>query len=186
MQRQPTRGAARKPSRAQTEKALARLSERISRSFEKGLEVTEQAIRDFDAIAVRVLRDPLDGMPEAFDELAALASDYARNDLERDGDPKRALSYIRVYQTIRLIKRYDDERALERRLQDAPASDPLNGELLRLICLQPGISCKELSEELRVPQAEIRRRAAALEERYGCISTDIDGDGQGYALAARA
>ena len=141
----------------------------------------ERTLIDFCKAATWIISDGSEKLPESFNALADRISIYWLHETDSETDEERKYSYIRLYQTICVLRVFLSERELEDKAFSAVEKNHSNSRMIELIGKEPGITCQRLLEDLSLSQEEVFRRTDAL-CRDGFLSARRSGPEQYYFL----
>lgn len=141
----------------------------------------ERTLIDFCKTATWIISDGAEKLPESFNALADRISVYWLYETDRETDEERKYSYIRLYQTVCVLRVFLSERKLEDKAFSAVEKNRSNSKMIELVGKDPGITCQRLLEDLALSQEELLMRTDAL-RRDGFLSIRRSGSEQYYFL----
>ena len=136
---------------------------------------------DFCKTVSWIISDGTEKLPESFDVLADRIFAYWLYEIDSETDEERKYSYIRLYQTICVLRVFLTEQELEDRAFSAVEQNYSNAELICLISQQPGITSQSIMESCVFSPEDLFRRTDTL-CRDGFLSTRRSGSEQYYFL----
>lgn len=141
----------------------------------------ERTLIDFCKTATWIISDGAEKLPESFNALADRISIYWLYETDSETDEERKYSYIRLYQTVCVLRVFLSERELEDKAFSAVEKNRSNSKMIELVGTDPGITCQRLLENLVLSQEELLTRTDAL-RRDGFLSVRRSGSEQYYFL----
>lgn len=157
------------------------LCKRFSDEVKSQRVIRERSLFDFSKMVLWVIQKDVRKLPKTFDDLDASVSDYWRYTMRNDSHTDRRTSYIRLYQMVKSVRVFIEERELEEKADLASDDSALDAELIRCIHRVPGVTRKTLEKMLSRTAVELQSQVAAL-EREGLVFSRRSGDGQYYML----
>jgi len=141
----------------------------------------ERTLLDFCKAAVWTISDGPEKLPESFHTLADRISTYWLYETDSETDEERKYSYIRLYQTVCVLRVYLEERELEEKAFSAVERYYASAEIMERIGREPGITNRRLTEICAFPPDELLRRTGLLRQD-GFLSVRRSGADQYYFL----
>ncbi len=145
------------------------LSTKILEFFLKKLVIREKMILDFNILAVSMIYNSVEKIPETLQEITDRFSDYLNNQIYSEDNMKRAISYMRVYQTAQAIHIFMYERDREQKIRTEVLCLDEFKKIIEILYLNPGITEKELCEEMNLSKEDVNSQLRYLEQKDLCV-----------------
>ncbi len=157
------------------------LCSRILEDIKNERTLRERTLIDFCKAAAWIISDGAEKLPEPFHALAGRISTYWLYETDGETNEERKYSYVRLYQTVCVLRVYLTERELEDKAFSAAERNYANAEIMELIGREPGITNRSLMESCTFSPDELLRRTDSL-RRDGFLSVRRSGAEQYYFL----
>lgn len=168
---------------AESDQLLNYLCKTISDKVLKRKQISEKIIMDFSLLIADLIHSTsLPNLPNSFEKMVDIVERYCLYSKHQDEDIELSFSYIRIYQTIYMLKRYTESKKLESTIKDDAVRFKKQRGLLQIVHDNPGITLAELSRILRISSSKLKEQIAGLvEQEYIC--TYVIGKVTTYSLS---
>ena len=157
------------------------LCSRLLGDIENERILRERTLIDFCKTATWIISDGVEALPESFYALADRVSAYWLYETDDDTDEERKYSYIRLFQTVCVLRVFLSERELEDKAFSAVEQNYANKKMICLIGQEPGISSQSIMDACAFSQDELSWRTDILCQD-GFLSTRRSQSEQYYFL----
>ncbi len=147
---------------------FAQMCGRLKESVQEREVIDERALRDFSLMLIWIVAESVEERPEMYCELSDCVFDYRCYELDKETNPERRDSYLRLYQMISVIKDFDQEKIREYRIASAARKYRSDVKLICVIQKNPGITYQKLRTTLNIPPEKLQAKTGQL-ERDGII-----------------
>ena len=150
--------------------AVSELCKKVKEIIVKRKVIRERTLLDFNKLSIWAICASLEELPSAFYELAEYISDYWRYQAASETDRELAYSYIRIYQSVNMLKTYYFEREREQMIREQSLKSYDVKKLLGEIRDYPGISRQKLQKKLGISFEKLDEQIAYLDINGFCTS----------------
>lgn len=158
---------------------------RLARSIVQQKIIYERALLDFNRFVIWIVNNQVTAFPDTFFDLTNRLSDYWHYELDREENPDRAYSYIRLYQMVDTIQTFQQDLEMQKTAEQDLARNRENLSILLQIGLRPGITLKELRKNFKdLSEDDFRNQLKALDEN-GFLSGRHSGDFRFFVLTSK-
>lgn len=147
--------------------------------------IQNKCLLDFSRLAVQVISNAIEILPDFFDKLVKTFLDYMQYSVRNDTNQNRALSYIRAYQIACMLDVYRTEQKHEELLRAELKLNRQNKDLLYHIFHSPGITFSDLQTKLHCSDSELNERTRQLEGKKLLSSHQTEYENEPYYMLSR-